>query len=243
MDARSTIPKWTAGDWTVVRSSILFRGLSVERIRRLTADAETCLVPGGHVFYRTGDRVDALRLVLSGGVLLERDGAGGEAACFDVCEAGRTFGDFAALLDRPSSNWARAAGVVRIMILPVEPFRRFLVEDSELAIAIIASAVAHARATADQLVRIKSLTSVCRIGDLLLRLSHERGGSLRFSLPYEKAVLAHMIGMRPESFSRGLSQLASAGVAFEGDVVLLTSLQRLRLFVTGCSGSPPSEAT
>lgn len=241
MDVRSTMLQWTAGDWAVLRRSILFRGLPAERIRDLTAEAEIGLVPCGHVFYRAGDRVDALGFVLSGGVLIEREEPGGELVCLEVCEAGRTYGDFAALLDRPATHAVRTAGVVRFMSLPVEPFRRLLAEDGEAAFSIIDSAAAHARAITDHLVRLKAMSGVRRAGDLLLRLSRDNGGRVRFALPYEKSVLAHSIGLRPESFSRALSQLAAVGVTFEGDFVQLASLERLRAFVTNCSGSHSSK--
>jgi len=231
MDALSTALRWTSGDWAVLRRCILFRGLSAERIRCLVAEAETSVVSAGQMFYRSGDRIDVLRLVLSGGVLIERAEPGGETVCLEICEAGRTFGDFAALLDRPTTNSARAAGVVRQLILPVEPFRRLLVEDDEFAFSIIATAAAHTQATVDHLIRLKAMSGVRRAGDLLLRLSRANGDSVRFTLPYEKAVLAHIIGLRPESFSRALAQLAAVGVTFEGDRVRLSSHERLRAFV------------
>ncbi|MDK9697346.1 MAG: helix-turn-helix domain-containing protein [Siculibacillus sp.] len=242
MEARSTVLRWTSGDWAVLRRSILFRGSPVESTRRITTEAEAGLVPCGHVFHRCGDRIDRLRLVLSGGALIERDEPGGELVCLEVCEAGRTYGDFAALLDRPTTHSARAAGVVRFMSLPAEPFRRLLAEDGEAAISIIASAAAHARATTDHLVRLKAMSGVWRAGDLLLKLSRDNGGRVRFVLPYEKSVLGHSIGLRPESFSRALSQLAAVGVTFEGDFVQLTSPERLRAFVTNCFGSHSAKA-
>lgn len=242
MDARSTVLRWTSGDWIVLRRSMLFRDLPADRIRHLTMDAETGLVPCGYVFYRAGERIDRLRLVLSGGVLIERDEPDGELVCLEVCEAGRTYGDFAALLDRPTTHSARAAGVVRFMSLPAEPFRRLLAEDGESAFSIISSAAAHARATTDYLVRLKAMSGVRRAGDLLLRLSRDNGGRVRFALPYEKSVLAHSIGLRPESFSRALSQLAAVGVTFEGEFVWLASQERLRAFVENRSWPHASEA-
>lgn len=229
----------TSGDLTILRQSVLFRGLTIERIRRLTSESEIGLVTTGHVFYQPGERLDALRLVLSGGVLLEKSRVGRGPVCFDVCEAGRTFGDFAALLDRPTENSARAASLVRFMALPIEPFRRLLVEDDEMASSIIAAAAAHARATADHLIRLSTLTSRYRVADLLLRLSENRGNSVDFALPYEKSMLAHMIAMRPESFSRALSQLATVGVTQKRDVVRLSSIDRLRSFVACRLGSLP----
>ena len=50
-------------------------------------------------------------------------------------------------------------------------------------------------------------------------------------LPYEKALIANRLGMKPESLSRALTRLRPIGVTVDRDHVLINDISRLTEYV------------
>lgn len=79
-----------------------------------------------------------------------------------------------------------------------------------------------------------------RVGCLLLQMSSGmlgKGGT--FAFPYDKALAASRLTMKPETFSRALAQLKDAGVSVKGPEVTMESFAALVEFCCGdCSAMP-----
>ncbi|MBV8444030.1 MAG: helix-turn-helix domain-containing protein, partial [Hyphomicrobiales bacterium] len=58
-------------------------------------------------------------------------------------------------------------------------------------------------------------------------------GPARIALPYEKALIANRLGMKPESFSRALGKLGEVGVVVERESVTISDVARLAAFAEG----------
>ncbi|MGD9712484.1 MAG: helix-turn-helix domain-containing protein [Thermomicrobiales bacterium] len=70
-----------------------------------------------------------------------------------------------------------------------------------------------------------------RIGDFIVRLTKVRKGEAVIELPFEKALLANRLGMKPESFSRALTRLRAHGVSIDRGTVTIADVGRLLSFV------------
>jgi len=92
----------------------------------------------------------------------------------------------------------------------------------ELAINMLATVANRSQSLISQFeqLTLKSVTE--RVGWFLLNLSHNGGeNALRFTLPYDKGLIASYLGMKPETFSRALQQLKDNGIRVERNVVTL----------------------
>ena len=60
--------------------------------------------------------------------------------------------------------------------------------------------------------QLKARTGAQRLAEFLLELCPVESGSCAVRLPYDKALIAGRLGMKPESLSRGFSRLRKVGV-------------------------------
>ena len=67
-----------------------------------------------------------------------------------------------------------------------------------------------------------------RLANRLLRLHEAQGANGRVTLPYDKRLLASLLGMTPENLSRSFGTLKPYGVVVNGAEVRLNDLETLR---------------
>ena len=94
------------------------------------------------------------------------------------------------------------------------------------------------RELVDEIEQLKAHSAPQRIADFFVKQAGSASGSARIALPYEKALIASRLGMKPESFSRALGRLAELGVAVERDSVSIADVARLAAFAEGRRQSP-----
>ena len=92
---------------------------------------------------------------------------------------------------------------------------------------MLASASYHLKALVEQIEQIKLLSASQRIADFLVRLCPIREGSCTIDLPYEKALIASRLGMKPESLSRALAKLRPLGVSVDREQVSIVDVDLL----------------
>jgi len=109
--------------------------------------------------------------------------------------------------------------------------RQKIRENPDLAFPMLASASGHLKALVDQIEQIKLLSGSQRVAQFLLRLSPDAQGATVVGLPYEKALIANRLGMKPESLSRSLSKLRHLGVTVDREQVVIADVERLARFV------------
>ena len=61
-------------------------------------------------------------------------------------------------------------------------------------------------------------------------------------LPYEKALIAARLGMKPESFSRAMARLRGLGVYVEGEQVAISDVERLAAYARKREGEGGEES-
>ena len=82
-----------------------------------------------------------------------------------------------------------------------------------------------------QLENVRSCSTVQRLALFLLRLCDLESGGCRIELPLDKNLIAARLGMQPETLSRCLAKLRSAGVESDGHALTIGDVARLRAVV------------
>ncbi len=88
-----------------------------------------------------------------------------------------------------------------------------VLEKPETAFNMLASMAQHLKVLVAQIEQMKLLTTRQRTIRFLLDQSGQTDGTASFDLPHDKALIANRLGMKPETFSRALAELAKHGVA------------------------------
>ena len=84
----------------------------------------------------------------------------------------------------------------------------------------------HRLEVGDHTVRLEFLEQ--RLAQFLVSLAPVKVGSAVVALPYDKSLIAHRLGMKPESLSRAFARLRGQGVTTDGNRVLVDNMVHLQ---------------
>ena len=118
----------------------------------------------------------------------------------------------------------------RILKIDAANLRRAVIAEPQLAFDMLAAASTRLRQLVDEIEQLKARSGPQRVADFFVKQAHAAVGPARLALPYEKALIAARLGMKPESFSRALGKLAELGVVVERDSVTIPDVARLAAF-------------
>lgn len=178
-------------------SAALARAARLVRVRR------------GDVVVRRGEPVAGAYAVAEGLINVALRGAGGSERVLRFVGPGETFAEAAALLGRASAIDATALVDSTLVLLATQPLRGLVARDVQVSRRI---AALLAERMLDLLAEIEASElrpAVERLTDYLLALARPAdGGALVARLPATKTLVASRLGMKKETLSRLLSDLA-----------------------------------
>ncbi len=213
-------------DLKAVRALPLFASMRQDSFEQLLPASFLQRFPKGVTLITEGDPADFLHVVVEGAVELYATQKRQESAVL-VARPVSTFILAAVLRDAVYLMSARTLESSRILMIPSESIRTVVLEDTAFAEAMIAELAQAFRFMVKTVKNLKLRTAVERLANYLLRLRIEAGGAAAFSLPYEKRMVASLLGMTPENLSRAFATLKPYGVNVDGPQVTLTKLEDL----------------
>lgn len=182
---------------------------------------------GKHLF-RQGDKADRLFVILQGWAKLYRGTEEGEESIVALFTRGDVFGE-AAIFDNSDYPFsAEAAEDTRVIEIPAKILKERTKTNPDITTRIMASMSREMHKLQMENEHKVLMDAPQRVGCLLLQLSSGMVGTGgTFSFPYDKSLAAQRLGMKPETFSRALSQLKHAGVATKGAEITINSFSGL----------------
>ena len=175
-----------------------------------------------------GDPVDAIFCVLDGYVRLYRLSREGREADIRICGAGDTFGECLLFAQDGYRYNAQATEVVRVARFNGRIVRDLVQQDPRFAALLLSSVSGHLLETIDRITNDRLFTAPQKLANYLIDRCPAEGGPASFRLPFQKNLLAGMLGLAPEALSRAFSSLRSAGVTVRGRVVQIGDVEALR---------------
>ena len=218
-------------DWSILQSTPFFKAMPAEDALSLTGNRSPQAYEKGMTLFRQGEPASAFFVVLSGWVKLYRITQDGHEVVIHVFTKGDTFAEAAMFLGGRYPASAETVSCARLLRIEASVFRTRIRENPELALSMLASASRHLKSLITQIEQIKVRSAPQRIAEFLIEaLPHGDGGPTTFELPFEKALLANKLGMKPESFSRALSKLRAHGVTVDKETVRVEDPDKLQNF-------------
>lgn len=214
-------------DWALIHATPLFGAMSLESALSLVGDEAPRCFEKGATLFRQGEPATSFFVLLDGWVKLYRITPDGEEVVVGVFRRGETFAEAAMFLGGHYPVTAEAVTAGRLLRVNGETLRRRIREQPDFALSMLASASHHLKALVEQIEQIKVMTAPQRVADFLLRLCPCKTGECTVELPYEKALIASRLGMKPGSLSRALANLRSRGVRVDRDHISIADVQRL----------------
>jgi CRP-like cAMP-binding protein len=218
-------------DWRIVRSTSLFGAMPQDVATGLIGQQPVRIYEKGTLLFQQGEPANSFFVVLDGWVKVFRMTPDGAEAVVGVFRRGETFAEAAIFLGGRYPVSAEVVSTSRLLRIDGEMLRRRIREQPDLALSMLASSSYHLKFLVEQIEQIKLLSGPQRIADFLMRLCVKTEGPEKVELPYEKALIASRLGMKPESLSRSLAKLRPLGVTVEREFVSIANVATLREFI------------
>lgn len=227
---QAAMPQLTDKDIRVIRQTPMFGGLTQDAIDSLVRDALVMQHEQGYVMFSQGDPADSFFVVLQGWVKVYRLTTNGAEAVVGIFTRGQSFAEAAAIAGSVYPAAGEAVTDVRILKFSAKRLYDRIREAPEIALAMLASTSQHLHLLVRQIEALKAHTGAQRIAEFLLELAPEESGTCVVELPYDKALIAARLGMKPESLSRAFHKLRNHGVEIRQRHAEVRSLRELRDF-------------
>lgn len=210
--------------------SRLFSSLPPEIAGRLLDGAHVRKLRRGQALFHHGDTAQAIHIVTEGWVKLYRIAPNGTEAVVGVMTRGQSFGEPIALRRAAYPVSAEATTVAEVLAVPAQGFLDLLHAHPETAISVLSATFLHLQGLVEQIEQLKARSGAQRVAEFLLELCPEGATSATVTLPYDKALIAGRLGMKPESLSRAFARLRDFGVSVtqtSAAIASVTALQAL----------------
>ncbi|TWF54854.1 Crp/Fnr family transcriptional regulator [Neorhizobium alkalisoli] len=178
--------------------------------------------------FREGENAEAFYCVLSGYVRLYRLSRDGREADIRICAPGDTFAECLLYTDQKYPFHAQATETCTIAHFDLEAVKSLAEHDPEVARAIMASLSRHLLSTMECVANDRLFTAPQRVANYILSRCPVDGGPASIRLPFQKSLLAGMLGLAPEALSRAFSSLRKTGVTVRGRMIQVVDVQALR---------------
>ena len=186
------------------------------------------------LLFSQGDPADSFFVILEGRVKLFTATEDGDENVVNVFGEGRSFGEAAMFASGRFPVNAEVVEDARLVRIMADHLFSHLAENKDLAFRMLAVMARRHRQFQQDITDIKSKTPGQRLGGFILAQTLAQtdvlSGSVSTSLPFDKALIAARIGIKPESLSRALARLRDIGVDCQGRDVHIEDIQRLREF-------------
>jgi len=205
----------------------LFAGVAPEHTNAILEVSFLQKFPSAVELVREGDPADFLHVVVDGQVEIFSAYRNRETTVA-VLGPGHSFIVAAVVLDQVYLKSARTLSAARVLLIPAAAVRRYFVIDAAFARSLAQELAYAYRGIVKELKNQKLRSSLERLANWLLAHDAETGGRGRFSLPFEKKVLASRLGVAPEVLSRSFASLVPYKVVVRGSMVEIGDLEALR---------------
>ena len=212
----------------LVKRTALFSGLSEKLLSSLFRAATVQQAGPGELLFMQGDAVDACYIVLEGWVKLYRLNRYGDDAVVAIFSRGQSFAEAAVFSMGKYPVAAETVTDTRLLRVPCSALLQCISDDPQFAFAMLASTSQQLQRLVRQIEQLKTHTGPQRDARFLASLCPVDEGPCTIGLPYDKALIASRLGMKPESLSRAFARLRNIGVRVERNAAAISSVERLR---------------
>lgn len=216
-------------DIAAIRGLAPFAAMRQESFDHLVTAGYLQRFPRDIVLINEGDAADMLHIIVEGAVEMYSEHAG-RRTTVAIFQPVTAFILAAVVKDLPYLMSARTLGPSRILLIPAATVQEMIRQDNGFALAMIDELAMSFRHMVKTLKDQKLRHANVRIANFLLSLRTRNGGGERVILPMEKGVVASLLGMTRENFSRSLSTLRDHGVVIRGNEVEFRDPERLVAF-------------
>ncbi|MDG0816899.1 Crp/Fnr family transcriptional regulator [Bdellovibrio svalbardensis] len=162
------------------------------------------------VIFEPEENTHGLFLVIKGSVKISKISANGKEIVLGLLGPGKTFGESSLLGQDRQEDSATASEATDLLYIPKGSFQTIIQQNPQLYQSVVASLVRWMSNLNQIIENINTPSARDRVWSYLCRLKNDQPHPL-IQLDGKKHEVALMLGLRPETFSRILSDLEAEG--------------------------------
>lgn len=216
-----------ASDQQFVRRLPMFADMQDAYFRSLMNAALLQTFPPHVLLIRQGELPDFLHVLVEGAVEMFGAHANRETT-IQVIVPPATFIVVPVIREEVPLMSARTLVPSRVLMIPADAVRDIFGRDSAFARAVVKELALRFRDLVRALKSHKLRTGKERLANWILQTDAQNGSTGHLIMPFEKRLLASLLGMTPENLSRNFAALASHGVVNKGQDILIEDREKLQ---------------
>ena len=228
-------------DLEIIRRTAIFDGLDDALLRRLLGHAGIHDHGRGETLFQQGEPAVYFYVVLEGWVKVYRLTRAGDEAIVGVFTRGQSFAEAVGFTEGQYPASAETVTDSRLLRVPCRDLVACIRESPDIGLAMLASTSRHLHGLVQQIEQLKARTGTQRVAEFLAGLCPIEDGACTIGLPYDKALIAGRLGMKPESLSRAFARLRPLGVVIDHNTAAISDVSALRGFIDEEPGAYESE--
>ncbi len=209
----------------------MFSELQLAQIEQLANGTRLLEISRGSTLFNRGDRAHGFYLLLEGQVKLGVISPQGYEKVIGLIQPGQSFGEAVLFLERSFPIYAQATADSKVLLITREAIFDILDNDVTVVRRMLAGISARNRQLVNDIESISLQNSTQRLIGYLLQMSADSPNPGRLLLPASKLTIASMLNITPETLSRVMLRLNSAGlIEVNGKEIVITNVDGLRNF-------------
>lgn len=212
----------------------LFQELSAEQLALIAARTREKRLTKGETLFQKGDPTHGFFVVVFGQIKLAFPSSSGNEKVVDIIGPRQSFGEAVMFMDQPYPVFAEAISDAMLLHVARDAVFDLLGSDTSFARRMLAGLSIRLHSLVQDVESYSLRSSMQRvIGYLLQHCPSEREdecvGSIEFTLPTSKQIIASRLNLTPETLSRIFHDLVAAKmIGIQGKQVTIPDLKRLR---------------
>lgn len=220
----------------------LFHGLSDDILFQLKEIARIHYYKKGAIIFNSQQADIIFGYIIKGWIKLSRSIADGSEVIIDILNDKYFIGENFILENDSESFDAEAISDLELLVFPIKFLRELTNSNHQFSLNLLKWTMQKQHKLTFEMEHLSIKNAAQRIGCFLLRLcTLKKSENITLRLPYDKALLACRLGMRPETFSRALAKICSeCEIKSEEEMLHIKSVKNIVQFVCQhCSQTYP----
>jgi len=204
-----------------------FRNLSDDTIHELFKLSNLKTYKKGSLLFLEGEPASRIFVILNGWVKIFKATPNGDETVEQMLSTGNLVIETSIFTNDKYFSSAQISNDAKLMSFPASIYRNLLNKDLALALNSLKYLSQTSRTYLNQIDNNRLKSSKERVGWFLLKQFIEQKNPNTILLPYEKTIIASLLDMKPETFSRSLKSFKNKGLSSEKHQIQIKDIKVL----------------
>ncbi len=205
----------------------LFRRLSEKVQQDLFKSSNKRSYKKGSLLFLEGEQATRIFVVMSGWVKVYKSAPDGQESIEHMLTTGDVVIESSIFSSSNYNNNAQVSTEAKLLSFPAAIYRNLVSKDLTLALNSLKYLSQSSTKYQNQKDNNRLKSSKERVGQFLLREFVKQKNPNTIMLPYEKTIIASVLDMKPETFSRSLKALKKSGLSSEKQQIQVENIKTL----------------